>query len=227
MSKNLWLSILALPAAAAQPWIVSVWAPQEASMGDHFRIFFLHLPLAWWGLFSLFTVFLGSIFFLAKRTCPPSFERWAQAATETGVLFSVLALATGMVWAKAAWGVWWRWEPKLFTTLLLCIMYVVCILLRHTSGNTTKSKIMCAVFAILAFVNVPFIFLSSRWLQGAHPPPLVLKGNMATEMLPALLACLAGMGIVWLAITRLRFDQINLSAKIDLLITKQNRERLK
>lgn len=222
MIRSRILCLLALGALAGMPWAIFVWSPPESRMNDYFRIFFIHIPFAWWGLFSLFTVFASSIGFLCRRS--PCFDNWAQAAVETGVLFSTITLATGMVWAKLAWGVWWRWEPKLFTTFLLCLMYLGCILLRNSGKNRASSQKMCAVLAIAAFANVPFIFFSSRWLQGAHPHALVLKGNFSAEMLPSLLFCIIGAGIVWLALTMLRFHQITALDRLNKIHSISSRE---
>lgn len=187
------------------PWVALGWAPPEARLHQSFRIFYLHLPLAWWGLFSLGVACVSGLTWLSRGR---GADR-AEAAVETGLLFMGLALLTGMIWARQSWGVWWRWEPKLFTALLLCLMYAAALLVWKTPRPLEREKKLGAALNIIAFVNVPFIFLSAAaFNRGAHPPLLVLNGALAREMLPPLLAALLIFGVLWLCLTRIRSSQI-------------------
>ncbi|MDY7002217.1 MAG: cytochrome c biogenesis protein CcsA, partial [Thermodesulfobacteriota bacterium] len=108
------LSIAALAAGlalAVSQYFIWVHAPIEQTMGLVQKIFYFHISMAWWSLMSFFMVFAASIGFLFKRT--PGFDHAAGAAAEIGVLFSALALTTGTLWARASWGVWWTWDPRL------------------------------------------------------------------------------------------------------------------
>ena len=86
-------------------WLIFVYAPVESTMGVVQKIFYLHLPLAWWGLISFFVTFVASIAFLKTRN--PRWDTLAASAAEIGLLLASLALVAGMLWAKPAWGRWW------------------------------------------------------------------------------------------------------------------------
>ena len=91
-------------AMAGSQWLIWCYAPEEATLGLMQKIFYLHLPLAWWALISFFVVFLGSIAVLLRRS--EAADRLCAAAAEVGVLFSGLTLVTGMIWARRSWIVW-------------------------------------------------------------------------------------------------------------------------
>ena len=114
------IRICALTAAIASilaQYAIWFYAPVEQSMGMVQKIFYTHLPMSWWALVSFFVVFVASVLYLVKRQ--DHYARLAGAAAEIGVLFASLALATGMCWARPIWNVWWTWDPRLTTTLVM------------------------------------------------------------------------------------------------------------
>ena len=111
-----------------------VWAPREATMGDVQRIFYFHMPSAWIALGPGFTVvFALSIAYLVTGRL--KYDRVAAASAELGVVFTTITLTTGPIWAKSAWGVYWTWEPRLTTTLVLWFIYVGYLLLRSVAAT--------------------------------------------------------------------------------------------
>jgi len=111
------LAIMALIGLTVSQYFIWVYAPLEQTMGVVQKIFYFHLPLAWWALFSFFLVFVASIVFLIKKD--PKWDGLAGAAAESGVLLSGLALISGSLWGRAAWNTWWTWDPRLTTTLVM------------------------------------------------------------------------------------------------------------
>ena len=215
MNKHLLLILCAIATLllGALPWVVLEKAPAEASMNVYYKIFFLHLPLAWWALFSFFTVFLSSILYLVKRkNC---FDAWAKCATETGVLFCALAIISGSIWAKLAWNTWWRWEPKLTTSLIVCLLYASCIIVRGMQAEPAKKQVIAAVLGIIAFVDVPFVFLSTKILPSVHPPAIVTQTNaLDFGMILALIYSLLALGLLWLCLTLLGFNQEKIKVRL-------------
>ena len=198
------------------PWVVLEQAPEEASMNAYYKIFFLHLPLAWWALFSFFTVFVTSTLYLFKRKS--SFDIWAKCATETGVLFCVLAIISGSIWAKLAWNTWWRWEPKLTTSLIVCMLYAGCILVRGVQIEPTKKKIIAAILGIIAFADVPFVFFATSILPSVHPPAIVAQANgLHSDMILPLAYSLLCLGLLWICLTLLRMGQQKIQARLNQL----------
>jgi len=106
--------------------LVFVWAPQikanNAAERIAQKIFYYHVPSAWLGFLSFFVVFLASVAYLWKRS--RKFELLAVASAEIGVLFITLVLLTGPVWAKPVWGIWWTWDARLTSSLVLWLIYI-------------------------------------------------------------------------------------------------------
>ena len=148
-------------------WLIYAWAPTEAAMGLAQKIFYIHLPLSWWALISFFVVFIASIAYLLRRN--PAWDRLAAAAAEVGLLFCGLALVTGCLWAKRSWGVWWTWDPRLTTTIVLWFVYAGYLVLRGLEMGSARKRLTCAVVGIVAFLDVPLVFISARIWRSIHP----------------------------------------------------------
>ncbi|MDR1777173.1 MAG: cytochrome c biogenesis protein [Desulfovibrio sp.] len=197
-------------------YLIYCYAPTEAVMGLMQKIFYLHLPLAWWALFSFFVVFLGSVLCLFKRA--PRADSLCAAAAEVGVLLSGLALLTGMVWARKSWGVWWTWDPRLTTTLIMWFVYAGYLVLRGLDLPEGRKTRMCAVVGVVAFLDVPLVFISARIWRSIHPAVFTSKeGGLEPEMKLTVMACLLCFGFLWAAVVWLRKRQIDSLAALDRL----------
>lgn len=142
-------------------------APTERIMGDVQRIFYLHVALASGALFAFTGVFLSSILFLSTKKL--SWDTAAYTSAEIGVLFSTLVLITGSMWARPVWNVWWTWDPRLLTTLILWFIYIGYFLLRSGISDRFKKARYSAVIGILGFVDIPIIRFSTKWWRSIHP----------------------------------------------------------
>ena len=212
------LPLLGGAALAGCQWLIYVYAPTEASMGLIQKIFYLHLPLAWWALASFFLVFLGSVVYLFKRS--PGADRLCAAAAETGVLLSGFALVTGMLWARKSWGVWWTWDPRLTTTLVMWFIYVGYLILRGLNMPPQRKSLVCAVLGVVAFLDVPLVFVSARIWRSIHPAVFGAQGGgLEPEMRFAAMACVIAFGFFWAALIGLRKGQLDLRARMDRLWT--------
>ncbi|MBQ7456639.1 MAG: cytochrome c biogenesis protein CcsA [Desulfovibrio sp.] len=210
------LGMGALGVALCQ-WLIFCYAPLEATMGLSQKIFYCHLPLAWWGLFAFFLVFLASIRYLWKRE--PRVAAFALACGEVGELLAVLTVGTGMIWGKAAWGVWWTWDPRLTTALVLCFIYAGWLLLHRLDLAFARRALLCAVTGIIAFLDVPLVFVSSRIWRSIHPAVFTQSGaGLAFEMLGTVLACIVCVGLFCAGLIRLRYQQLKISTRLDDLL---------
>jgi len=145
-----------------------VLAPREAEMGDVQRLFYFHMPSAWVALGPAFTCVFGfSVAYLVTRNL--AYDRVAAAAAEIGVVFTTITLITGPLWAKPVWGVYWTWEPRLTTTLILWFIYVGYLLLRSAASPGHKRARLVAVYGIVGWIDVPIVFLSIWWWRTVHP----------------------------------------------------------
>ena len=210
------LALLGGLAFACCQWLIYVYAPEEATLGLIQKIFYIHLPLAWWALISFFTVFLGSIACLLRRA--PGADRLCAAAAEVGVLLSGLALVTGMLWARKSWGVWWTWDPRLTTTLIMWFVYAGYLVLRGLDLPPQRKSLVCAVVGVVAFLDVPLVFISARIWRSIHPAVFAAKGGgQEPEMKMTVIACVLSFGLLWAGLVWLRKRQLDLRARLDAL----------
>ncbi len=178
------LTVVALIFAAYQGLFV---APTERTMGDVQRIFYYHVPSAWTA-FLLFCVnFIASVVYLAKRN--PAADAVAAASAEVGVAFCTVVLVTGPIWARPVWGIWWTWDARLTTTLVLWLIYVSYLVLRRYSTGS-QTSVLAATLGIFGFVDVPIVYMSIRWFRTQHPSPVIGGGansGLDPSMWPPLL----------------------------------------
>ena len=151
-----------------------VAAPTEQTMGDVQRIFYYHVSSAWTA-FLLFTInFVASVIYLIRRN--PVADAVAVVSAEVGVVFCTVVLVTGPLWARPVWGIWWTWDVRLTSTLVLWLIYVSYLMLRRfsTSGQT---PLLAAVLAIFGALDVPLVYFSIRYFRTQHPQPLIGGGG--------------------------------------------------
>jgi heme exporter protein C len=200
-------ALLAVTAVAmlAALYLVFLWAPDEKVMGAVQRIFYFHVPAAFVAFLSTFVLLAGCIGYLWTRR--PAFDHLARAATELALLFCLLVLTTGPIWAKPAWGVWWTWEAKLTTTLLLALLLAGALLVRSYAENPEQGARIAAVLGIVAALDVPIIHKAVDWWRGQHP--IVFGPGKAAPLDPrmrtALLVCLGVFFVLYLLLLALRF----------------------
>ncbi len=149
-------------------------APREATMGEIQRIFYYHVPSAWTSFLCFFANFIASVLYLARRNMKS--DAFAVATAEVGVVFCTVVLVTGPLWARPVWGIWWTWDARLTTTLVLWLIYVSYLILRrYTTGQATPT--LAAALAIFGFIDVPIVYMSIRWWRTQHPQPVIAGGQ--------------------------------------------------
>ena len=160
-------------------YMVFMWVPTEQNLGVSQRIFYVHVPLGWIGMVSIFVVGIASVIHLITRK--NLWDAIAYSAAELGVIFATLILVTGAIWAKPVWGVWWSWDPKLTTTLILWFVYVGYLMVRSFSTPGSQGRRYASVVALLGAIDAPIIYLASIWWRTAHPNlnigPLAASGS--------------------------------------------------
>ncbi|MCL6631228.1 MAG: cytochrome c biogenesis protein CcsA [Alicyclobacillus herbarius] len=166
-------------------------SPPEQHMGDLVRILYFHVNSAWTALLAFFTTFLASIGYLVRRK--PMWDVLAASAAEIGVMFTTFTLITGSLWGRPVWNTWWTWDPRLTTTLILWFLYVAYLLLRQTIDGLERRGRVAAVYAIVAFADVPIIHESVTWWRSIHPTVIDDSGfHMPASMtIPLLMGAMA------------------------------------
>jgi heme exporter protein C len=154
-------------------------APVEATMGDIYRIFYYHLASAWLTFLFFFISFLASVVYLTARRNNPlralGADALALASAEMGVIFCTVVLIQGTLWARPVWGIWWTWDERLTTTLLLWLIYCSYLLLRRFAAGP-QMQTLAAVLAIFGYADVPIVYFSTRWWRTQHPSPVIGGG---------------------------------------------------
>ena len=182
-SKRIFKLIFELATFAAMLaalYAIFLYAPVEKTMGLVQKIFYIHVPSAFLAFLGFFITFIASILYLYKRD-----HKWDVAAfcsAEIGVIFCTIVLITGPIWAKPIWNVWWTWDPRLTTTLILWFIYISYLMLRRSVKESQQGN-FSAVFGIIGFVNVPITFLAIRLWRSIHPVLITSRGiNISTPM---------------------------------------------
>jgi heme exporter protein C len=207
------LSLATVLAFLAAQHLIWFYAPVEASMGVVQKIFYMHMPMAVWSMIAFAVVFAASVLYLLRRD--PTWDRLAGACAEVGVLFSGLALLTGMMWARPIWNVWWTWDPRLTTTLVMWFVYAAYLILRASDMGPQRKRLVCAVLGVAAFLDVPLVFVSARYWRSIHPAVLGAQGGgLEPEMLATLAAGVVAFGLLAAALVRLRLAQAATEAGI-------------
>jgi heme exporter protein C len=184
-----YLAVLGAALMLVDVYLILMVAPTDSVLGHVQRVFYFHVPIAIMSFLAFFLVFVASILYLFGRN-----ERWdalAHAAAEVGVVFVTLALITGVIWARPVWGVWWTWEPRLTTTLILWLIYISYLMIRAYAPSRSQGSLYAAAVGIVGFVDVPIVYYSVQWWRSIHPSavvgPLAQSGALEPAMLSVLL----------------------------------------
>jgi heme exporter protein C len=145
--------------------IIIVRAPFESTMGLVQKIFYFHMPPAMLMLLSAIFCGIMSAAYLVKKR--PVYDWIAYAAAELTVLYGAMAMVTGPLWARRAWGVWWVWDARLTMSLLLWMVFVSYLLLRRYGGPGTE--VLSAGLAVFGMATSPFVYLSVNIWRTIHP----------------------------------------------------------
>jgi heme exporter protein C len=138
------------------------------------KIFYFHVPAAYAMYLCGAVCFVSSALYLAGPS--DARDAWGKAGAECAVVFGVLVLTSGPLWAKKAWGVYWTWDPRLTTSLLSVLVYVAVVVLRAFGGNGDAERRFAAALGVLGTVNLPIIHYSVRKWGGNHPT-VITKGG--------------------------------------------------
>ena len=190
--------------------LIFLWVPTDAVLGVSQRIFYFHVPLAWVGFLAFGVVFVASVAYLWRGGA-----RWdalAFASAEIGMLFMTMLLVTGVLWAKASWGVWWTWSPQLTTSLILWLIYAGYLMLRAYGPVGGQGARYAAVVGIIGFFDVPIVYMAAKWWRDVHPEAVVgplaeegsLEGSMYLALMLSLVAFTALFGLLLAQRYRLR-----------------------
>ncbi len=184
-------------------------APLEATMGFVQKIFYFHVPCAWLLMLSTLVCAGGSLGFLFRDS--ERGDRVARSAAELGIVFGMCVLVSGPLWAKVAWGVYWQWEARLTSSLLLWLMLVAYVLARRYGGPGAKR--LAAALALFAAIDIPLVYFSVRFFRSIHPQTTVVS-TLGPGMRTAFWLSLLAFTILWLVLFFLRLAAENAQADV-------------
>lgn len=145
-------------------------APYESTMGLVQKIFYFHAPSGMIMLLAAMVCGVASAVYLWRRT--PGADHVAMASAELTALFGLIVIATGPLWARKAWGVWWQWDARLTSTLVMWMIFNAYLLLRRYGGP--GSERLAAAVALFGMANVPFVYWSVNVWRTLHPKTSVI-----------------------------------------------------
>ena len=201
------LFVISAALMALTLYLVFFWVPTELNLGVSQRIFYFHVPLGWLGMVSIVVVAIASILHLITRN-----EKWdclAYATAELGVIFATLIIVTGTIWAKPVWGVWWTWDAKLTTTLILWFIYVSYLMVRAYGPKGSQGARFGSIVALFGAIDAPIIYLSTVWWRTAHPElnigPLAESGGLETRMYVTFLVSMVAFTVTYVYLLMERY----------------------
>ena len=184
-------------------------APVEPVMGFVQKIFYFHVPCAIMLFLSTFACAAGSIAYLFKGS--EKGDRLAVSAAELSVLFGACVLVSGPLWGRKAWGVWWQWDARLTSSLLLVLMMVGYLIARRYAGPAGRK--LAAALALFAAVNVPLVYKSVDIWRTVHPQTTVVP-KLDPRMRPAFWSAFLLMTLTWSLLLALRYRLENARAAL-------------
>ena len=190
--KRLFVPLLVVTAAlfAIVPFLI-VNAPYESTMGLIQKIFYFHVP-SWMAMYTAIAVcaIAAAVYLFTSNKAA---DAYAIAGAEVAVLFGLMGLVSGPLWGRKAWGVWWQWDVRLTTALLMELIFIACLLVRKYGGPGSEK--LAAATALFGGATAPFVYKSVDIWRTVHPKtsvvPELLKGSMPGSGLPFALSSIA------------------------------------
>jgi heme exporter protein C len=210
------LAVLAAMFAAA-PWIINA-APYESTMGLVQKIFYFHMPSAFLFLIAALVSGVYSALFLFGKK--PASDWKAAAAAELALVFGTITLVTGPLWARKAWGVWWVWDPRLTSSLLVWMIFGAYALLRRYGGPGSEK--LAAGMALFGMANVPFVYVSVNYWRTLHPQTTVVP-TLPVSMGGPLWFCFTALFLFFLLMMSVRVRLERQRARLEVFYLSEDR----
>lgn len=175
------------------------------------KIFYFHMPVALVSFVALAFAAYYAVRFLSSKN--QRFDTCSRICMEIALLFVVCTMITGDLWTRFEWGVWWTWEPRLTTYLILMLIVIAYFVLRNAVDDAERRATYGAVVTIIALVDVPICFMITRLIPSSIHPVVLREGGMSSDMAVTLIVCLMGLAMVAFGLYRARFRQVRLSER--------------
>lgn len=181
------------------------------------RIIYFHVPAAWLSMLAFGVTMVAGIGYLA--TSKRNWDSLAVSSAELGLVFTLAATASGSVWAKPAWNVWWTWDPRLTTYTIMFLLFVAYFMLRSAMEDPARRARFSSVYGIFAFLSVPITFMSIRWWRTIHP--VLIDSNdgfgLSSGMMTAFFISLAAFTLLYVVLLIHRYQLEQTKEQVELL----------
>src|SRR5881227_2995559 len=158
--------------------------PDEAMQGPIYRIIFFHVPAAITGMIGYFVALVLSILYLSSGNF--RYDSLAASVVEVSVVFSVLNIVTGSIWARIIWGIWWTWDYRLTSALVCVLIFSGYLMLRHAIDEPVQRARLSAALSIFGCIDVVIVWKSIEWFRNQHPGPVLDFRTGGGRMDPAM-----------------------------------------
>ena len=175
------------------------------------KIFYFHMPAAIASMAVMVFMAYYCIRFLATRN--QRYDTCAKCCMEVALVFVVATMLTGEMWTRFEWGVWWTWEPRLTTYLVLTLAVLAYFVLRNALDDPERRGVFSAAFGLIAFVDVPITLAVTRLLPSSLHPVVFREGGLAPDMAITVAVCVVGMLALAFAMYRVRFRNARLDER--------------
>ncbi len=191
--------------------LILFWTPVEITMGPVQKVFYFHVSAAWAGMLAFVAAGAAGAGYLITRKL--HWDWVSLSAVEVGLVFGLIAILSGMIWAQPIWNTWWVWEPRLTTTAIMELIYLAYFILRSSLETPEKRARLSAVFAIISVITVPLTFFSIRLFRTIHPVVIAPGGgDSAFSMTPCMLrAFLISLGVFTILLVDLFWHRYRLA----------------
>jgi len=207
---------------AAALIMVFAYAPMEAVMGPVQKVFYFHVAAGWLGMLGFATAVVAGIAYLATKKS--NWDLVGLSAIEIGLVFMLINIITGSIWARPIWNTWWTWDPRLTTATIMELAYAAYLMLRSGIEDPERRARFGAVYAIVAFISVPLTFFSIRIFRTIHPvvvgsndPGAQGDFNMTYEMTQTFIVSLVAFSFLFASLLWHRIRLGRLADKVEQL----------
>ena len=216
------LNLISIVLLAAATYLALVYAPEEAAMGQVQRVFYFHVATGWVGMLGFLAAGVSGIAYLITKD-----QKWdiiEVASVEISLVFFLITIILGSIWARPIWNSWWTWDPRLTTAAITELIYVAYFMLRGSIENIDLRARLAAVYTLVGAFSVPITFLVTRLLRTIHPV-IIAGGNpeatgafaMTPRMLITFLFCLFAFTVIFVDLFWNRVRMGSLAARVEQL----------
>jgi heme exporter protein C len=200
-------------------------APTERVMGEVQKVFYFHIGTAWTALLGFILAAVFSVVYLVTKDL--KWDRFQVAAIEVSLVFFLITIVLGSIWARPAWNTWWTWDPRLTTAAVTELIYVAYFMLRQGIDDPDRRARFGAVYALVGGLSAPITFFAIRLFRTIHP--VVIGGtnpeadggfSMTPDMRMAFFVALFAFTVIFLDLFWNRIRLGDLQEKVEQLKLK-------